>query len=68
MCQLRVDGSQGFAQRGIQGIDGTVSFSSGMVDLAVDAYLDGCFGKDAAPLAVLNVDQEIDQLERRLVV
>ncbi len=58
---------EGFAERAIEGVDGTVSLARGVVDIIIHPHLDGCFGYHATAVSVLYDGGVVDEFEGRCV-
>lgn len=67
MTKLGIISKQCFPQGIVQSVDRTISFGGRVEHFALHAHLDHRFGKDAASLAVLDIDQKVDQLEGSFV-
>ena len=66
--ELWVEGAQRLAQRRVEGVDRAVAVGGRVQHLALDLDLDGRLGAQVLPVALLDEDGEVEQLERRDVV
>ncbi len=66
--ELRVEGAERLAQRGIEGVDRAVSVGRRVEHLAVDLDLDRRLGQELAAVALLDEAGVVDDPERRHVV
>ena len=64
---LGVIADQRLAQGGVKSVNRAIAFGGGVLNFTIHAYFDGCFGKGAAPAAVLHRYRIIDHLEGHVI-